>query len=70
MQSKDRLSKGQRRLASILYTDMVGYTTLGQSNESISLAFLDEQRNLVRPILKSHHGREVKKMGDAGVDTK
>jgi adenylate cyclase len=48
-----------------MFTDMVGYTLLGQKNEALSLALVEEQRRVVRPVLAKHNGREIKTMGDA-----
>jgi adenylate cyclase len=48
-----------------MFTDMVGYTSLGQRNESLSLALVDEQRKLIRPVIARHGGFEVKTIGDA-----
>jgi adenylate cyclase len=59
------MSQGERRLVAIMFTDMVGYTALGQRDESLSLALVEAQRKLVRPVLAKHGGREVKTIGDA-----
>jgi adenylate cyclase len=48
-----------------MFTDMVGYTALGQKDEPLSLALIEEQRKLIRPVILRHNGREVKTMGDS-----
>lgn len=56
---------GQRRLAAIMFTDTVGFTSMAQKDEAKAMRLLDEQRRVIRPILAKHHGREVKTIGDA-----
>jgi adenylate cyclase len=69
-----RLEKGEqagvrrtaedRRLAAIMFTDIVGFTKLAQENEAAALRLLEEHRSLLRPIFASRGGREVKTIGD------
>ena len=53
-----------RRLAAIMFTDMVGFTQRTQTDERASLTRLVEQEDLVRPIVSEHQGRVVKSTGD------
>lgn len=48
-----------------MFTDIVGYTSMTQSNEPLAMKLLEKHRELIRPVLRKHSGREVKTMGDA-----
>jgi len=48
-----------------MYTDIVGYTALTQSDEAQTLAVLERHNRLLRPIFPRFHGREVKAIGDS-----
>ncbi len=56
--------ENERRLAAIMFTDMVGYSALTQRNESLAISLLEEHRKVVRQFLTNHKGREIDTTGD------
>jgi adenylate cyclase len=62
---ESRLPEGERRLAAIMFTDVVGFTSLGQTNEALALKHLEEHRGIVRAEIATYRGMEVKTIGDA-----
>ena len=55
----------QRKLAAIMFTDLVGYVALSQRNEAVALELLKEHQELLRPLFSQHNGTEIKTIGDA-----
>jgi len=53
-----------RKLAAIMFTDMVGYSAIAQTNEGLALELLEEQRRIVREALPEYRGEEIKTIGD------
>jgi class 3 adenylate cyclase len=53
-----------RKLAAIMFTDMVGYSALAQRDDELALELLEEHRRLLREIFPRFHGTEIKTIGD------
>ena len=53
-----------RQLAAIMFTDIVGYTSLMGEDEQKALDLLHQNRRLQRPLIEAHGGKWVKEMGD------
>ena len=52
-----------------MFTDIVGYTHLSQTDESLALELLQEHQRLLRLTFAAHGGTEVKTMGDGFLAT-
>lgn len=59
------MAASPRRLAAIMFTDMVGFTALAQADEAVALDVLQRHNRLLRPLFTKFRGREVKTVGDA-----
>src|SRR6201992_4075892 len=55
----------QRKLAAIMFTDMVGYSALSQRDDKLALELLEEHREILRKIFPGFNGTEIKTIGDA-----
>jgi class 3 adenylate cyclase/TolB-like protein len=53
-----------RRLAAIMFTDIVGYTALMGRNVEKALELLRRNREIQIPLIKKHGGKWLKEMGD------
>ena len=53
-----------RRLAAIMFTDIVGYTALMGSDEDKAFKILRKNRNIQKPLIKKYNGKWLKEMGD------
>jgi adenylate cyclase len=59
------LAIGERRLAAVMFTDIVGYTALAQKDEALAIRLLSEHNRLLRSLFPEFNGREVKTIGDS-----
>jgi TolB-like protein/Tfp pilus assembly protein PilF len=55
----------ERRLAAIMFTDIVGYTALMGKNEEQALRLLQKNSNIHKSLIKQYQGEFIKDIGDA-----
>jgi TolB-like protein/cytochrome c-type biogenesis protein CcmH/NrfG len=58
------MSRGERRLAAIMFTDVADFAGQTQANEELALQLLQEHRRILRSIFPKYAGKEVKTIGD------
>lgn len=54
----------KRRLAAIMFTDIVGYTSLMGEDEERAYQLLKKNRQVQKPIIEKHDGKWLKEIGD------
>ena len=48
----------------IMFTDIVGYSTLVSNNETLAMSLLDEHNNVLMPLFEKYDGKIIKHTGD------
>ena len=58
------MSKEDRKLAAIVFTDICGFTELMGRDETMAMNLLETQRTLLQPIISNFDGEWLKEIGD------
>lgn len=61
--SKRQHSSSERRLAAIMFTDIVGYTTLMGEDEQKALELVRKNREIQKLLVEKHGGKVVEGNG-------
>ena len=57
-------SQIERKLAAIMFTDIVGYTALSAKDSTKASKLLKTQQDTLKPIVEKHGGSWMKEIGD------
>ena len=59
----------KRKLAAIMFTDMVGYTALMQKAELKARELVQNHREIIKPLIEKHAGEVIQYVGDGTFST-
>lgn len=59
--------EGERKLLSIVFTDIKGYTAIMEKDEAVALTMVEQFENHTKIIATKHHGKVVHFMGDGAL---
>ncbi len=62
-----KIIKEQRRLAAVMFTDIVGYTAIMSKDERKALQILQKNRDILKPLIKQLNGEWLKEMADGTI---
>ena len=60
----------ERKLAAIMFTDIVGYTALTARDEEAGRRARDRHQAVVRPLVERYHGRWIEATGDESLSVR
>ena len=58
---------GTRRLAAIMFSDIVGFSRQMGADEARMLRLLEVHNQIIRHAVSAHHGTVIKTIGDANL---
>ncbi len=62
-------SEPKRKLAAIMFTDMVGFTAMMQRDEPKTQKLVVKQRDIIKPLVEKHNGKVLQYTGDGTLCT-
>ncbi len=69
MSDQSQQSISDRRLAAIMFTDIVGYTSLMQKDESLALNTIERHRYVLEKYTRKYQGKILHYYGDGSLST-
>ena len=67
MPDQSQQSSSNRRLAAIMFTDVVGYTTLMQKDEDTAVKTIERHRSILEKYTSKYHGNILQYYGDGSL---